>query len=95
MKHFWCPLSRIVLLLFYVGCGRVHVEPMPVEKARIRKSEPVVKVELEMLKSSVLLVLYENKDGPYAEAGCLLQPKAISEQLGIQRPSEVSAQAYV
>ena len=47
---------------------------------------------LEMLKSSVLLVLYENKDGPYAE--CFLQPKAVSEQLGIQRPSEVSAQAY-
>ena len=49
---------------------------------------------LEMLKSSVLLVLYENKDVPYGEAGCLLQPKAIAEQLGIQRPSQVSAQAY-
>ena len=46
MKHFWRTLSRIVLLLFYVGCGRMHVEPMPVEKARIRKSEPVVKVEI-------------------------------------------------
>ena len=47
---------------------------------------------LERLKSSVLLVLYENKDIPYGEAGCLLQPDAIRETLGIPRPSEISSQ---
>ena len=44
---------------------------------------------LERLKESVLLVLYEKRDEPYASAW--LQPDAIREALGIPRPSEVSA----